>query len=221
MDNYIAPEIAGYAEQIVKKTIGAQTEIKFIEWSTGGLYNKVYIVHTTEGEFVLKTECNKIFPTSRTGQIENEVEGIRLCKQAGIPCPNVLDYDFTGKEIGVRYIFIERISGDIVMLEHDGMVDETKAEVKRQSIEICTRMSTMTNSHFGSLTQSGPLGWHKKWGDCYRAWFDLLIRDSIDIGLFTDEELDIVRVAAEIPIRDSMNYLPTFERVQSDVNIRF
>lgn len=211
MDNYIAPDIPGYAQSIVKKTIGAQTEIKSIEWSAGGLYNKVYIVHTTDGEFVLKIECNKIFPTSRTGQMENEVEGNRLCKQAGIPCPNVLAYDFSGREIGVRYIFIERISGDIVLVEHDGMDDETKAEVQRQTIEICTRISAMTNSNFGSLTPSGPLGWHKTWGECYRAWFDLLIRDSIGIGLFTDEELVIVRAAAKSPIRDSVACLPTFE----------
>ena len=211
MDNYVAPEIPGYAETIIKRTFGTNAALQSVEWTGGGLYNKVFYVHTSEGCFILKIECEKIFPSTRTGQIENEVEGIRLFTQAGIPCPKVLAHDFTGNDIGVRYIFTERVSGDIVLADMAQMDDATKAEVERQSNEICTRMKAITNTHFGSLTPSGSLGWHKTWDDCYRTWFDLLICDGESIGLFTNEESAIIRAAAKKPLESSLTHTPTFE----------
>ena len=209
MDNYIAPEIPGYAKEIIK-TLGSKAELKSVEWTAGGLYNKVFYVHTSEGCFILKIECEKIFPSTRTGQIENEVEGIRLFTQAGIPCPKVLAHDFTGNDIGVRYILTERISGDIVLVDMGQMSDATKAEVERQSNDICTRMAAITNTHFGSLTPPGPLGWHTTWADCYRAWFNLLISDGESIGLFTNQELSILKATAEKPLEASGVHSPTF-----------
>lgn len=210
MDNYVAPEIPAYAKQIVKNTIGSQAKVNSIEWTAGGLYNKVFYVHTSEGCFILKIECNRVFPSTRIGQMENEVEGSRLFRQTNIPSPKILAYDFTGNEIGVRYIFAERVSGDIVYVDRQNMDDATKAEVDRQTNEIISRIATITNSHFGSLTPSGSLGWHKTWDECYHAWFSLLIRDSVEIGLFTDEELAIVKTASEKPLENSKIYTPTF-----------
>ena len=211
MDNYIAPAIPGYAESIVKSTLGTQAKVNSVEWTAGGLYNKVFYVHTSRGCFILKIECDKIFPSNRTGQMENEVEGIRVFTQAGIPCAKVLAYDFTGNDVGVRYVFTERVSGDIVWGELEQMDDETKAEVTRQSHEMLAKMTGITNTHFGSLTPTGPLGWHKTWSECYRAWFNLLINDCVQIGLFTDEELAIVKAAAERRPKNSKEYLPTFD----------
>jgi len=211
LENYVAPEISGYAKSIIKKTLGTKAELKSVEWTAGGLYNKVFYVHTSEGCFILKIECKSIFPSTRIGQTENEVEGMRLFKQAGIPCPTVLSYDFSGNEIGARYVFTERISGDIVMVEQHGMSDAVKDEVKRQSAGICEKMKTITNSHFGSLLPSGSLGWHKTWNDCYHAWFNLLIDDGVKIGLFTDEEESILRATANKLLENSKAYLPTFD----------
>jgi len=209
LGNYVAPEIPGYARTIIKQTLGTKAELQSIEWSGGGLYNKVFLVHTSEGCFVLKIECDNIFPSTRQGQMENEVEGIRLFTQAGIPCPMVLAHDFTG-DIGVRYIFTERISGDIVFADIEQMSDATKAEVERQSNEICARMATITNTHFGNLTPSGLLGRHKTWAECYHAWFNLLINDGVSIGLFTDDEISILMATAEKPLMAPQTYIPTF-----------
>ena len=212
MGNYIAPEIQGYAQGIIKAAIGTRAEIQSFRWSDGGgLYNKVYCLDTTEGSFILKIECEKIFPSTRNGQIENEVEGSRLLKQAGIPCPPVTAYDIIGKDFGVRYILTECLSDDWpVIARMEQMDDATKAEVKRQATEILVRISTITNTHFGSLCPSGALGWHKTWNECYRAWFNLLIADCTSIGLFTDEELAIVNTAAVTPLAYSGNPAPTF-----------
>lgn len=212
MGNYIAPEIQGYARSIIKSVIGARAEIQSFRWSDGGgLYNKVYCLDTTEGSFILKIECDKIFPSTRKGQIENEVEGSRLLIQAGVPCPPVTAYDFIGKDFGVRYILTECLSDDWpVIARMDQMDDATKAEVKRQATEILVRISTIKNTHFGSLSPSGSLGWHKTWNECYRAWFNLLTTDCTSIGLFTDEEIAVVNAAAVKPLAYSKNPVPTF-----------
>lgn len=212
MDIYIAPEIPGYAQSIIKSAIGARTKIQSFRWADGGgLYNKVYCLDTSDGSFILKIECDKIFPSTRKGQMENEVEGSRLLKQAGIPCPSVLAYDFTKKDIGIRYILTECLSDDWPVIARMEQMDEiTKAEVKRQATDILARISTITNTHFGSLSPSGLLGWHQTWGECYHAWFNLLITDCISIGLFTDEELTIVKATAAKPFGCSENPVPTF-----------
>ena len=80
---YIAPEIPGYAQKIIKSAIGTRAEIQSFRWADGGgLYNKVYCLDTNEGSFIIKIERDRIFPSTRKGQIENEEKGSRLLKQA-------------------------------------------------------------------------------------------------------------------------------------------
>jgi len=45
MDNYVAPEIRSYAEQVARSTLGSHVKVDFVEWSAGGLYNKVFYIH--------------------------------------------------------------------------------------------------------------------------------------------------------------------------------
>ena len=212
MGNFIAPEILSYAQDIIKYALGARTKICAFKWSDGGgLYNKVYCLDTTEGRFILKIECDRIFPSTRKGQIENEVEGSRLLKQAGILCPLVTAYSITGKDVGVRYILTECLSDDWPVIARMGEMEEvTKKEVQHQATKMLNHMSAIQNTHFGSLSSSGPLGWHDTWEECYRAWFNLLISDCNSIGLFTEEELAIVNAAAATPLTYSDNPLPTF-----------
>ena len=211
MDNYVAPEIPGYAKIIVEKVLGSQVKVQSVEWTAGGLFNKVFYINTTEGCFVLKIECNRILPSTRTGQMETEVEGSRIFKRADINCPNILKYDFTGNDIGVRYIFTERVSNDILWGELDKMDEAAKTEIERKASEIAVKMREIKNTHFGSLTPSGLLGWHKTWAECYKAWFNLIIKDSVEIELFTSGEFAVVKAAAEAPLESSDKYLPAFE----------
>ena len=209
----IAPEIQMYTQQIVKNTIGTQAQVKGFEWSAGGLFNKVFKINTTNGDFVLKVECDKIFYATRKDQIENEVLGNALFQKAGIPCANILAYDYTKKDVGVRYVFMEWIKNDmndcpIGGLEH--FDEPTKSEIERQEKTIAEKEQGITNSHFGSLSQSGTLGWHETYDGYYHSTLNLLIKDSEKYGVFTDEELDIVKEASEKPLVYSKKYIPTF-----------
>ena len=212
MDFYVAPEIPGIARSILKSVFGNNAELVSFRWADGGgLYNKVYCIETTEGSFILKIECENIFPSTRRFQIENEVEGSRLLKQAGVPCPSVLAHDFTKNETGVRFVLTECLSDDYPVIARFEQMDElTKAEVERQATDVFKRISKITNPYFGSLLPSGPLGWRETWGECYKFWFDLLINDCVSIGLFADDELAIVKAADDLPIAYSGNPVPNF-----------
>ena len=213
VDN-IAREIWEYTQQIVKNTLGTQVKVKEFEWAAGGLFNKVFKVNTTDGNFVLKVECDKIFFATRKDQIENEVIGNALFKKAGIPCANVLAYDYTKKDVGVRYVFMEWIKNDmkdwpIGGLEH--FDEPIKSEIERQVKAIREKEQSITNSHFGSLSQFGTLGWHETYDGYYHSTLNLLIKDSEEYGVFTDEELAIVKKASEKPLVYSKKYIPTFD----------
>ena len=214
MDNTVAPEIHNYAQQIVKNTIGTQTKVNGFEWSGGGLYNKIFKVNTTNGNFILKMECDKIFFVTRRAQIENEVLGNEIFQKAGIPCANILAYDFTKNDIGEKYIFTDHINDEkedsCLWNRLDSFDEITQAEMKRQVDIIIEKEQTITNSHFGSLSQSGPLGWHETYSGYYHSTLNLLIKDSEDCGIFTDEELAIVKEATEKPLVYSKEYVPTF-----------
>jgi aminoglycoside phosphotransferase (APT) family kinase protein len=197
MDNYVAPEILEYARCIVRNAIGWQVKVNTIEWSAGGLFNKVYSVHTSDGSFMLKIECDRIFFSTRKEQIENEVAGRELFQAAGIPCAPIVAYDVTRNEIGVRYLFTERISGDILWLAFDRYDDGTKSEILRQETETLEKLHLITGTHFGSLSPSGILGRHKTWSEYCRYVFVLLLRDGENVGLFTDDEIAVLRETAK------------------------
>jgi len=87
-----------------------------------------------------------------------------------------------------------------------------KTDIKRKATNILVRISTVTNAHFGSLSPSGALGWHKTWHECYRTRFNLLLADYASIVLFADEELDIVKATAAKPLAHPGNPAPIFHR---------
>jgi len=215
MANYAESEIMGYAQQIIKNMIGAQTKIKGIEWSGGRFYNEVSRVNTTDGDFILKIERDKIFFSTRKEQTENDVYGNELCQKAGIPCANILAYDFTKNDIGVKYVFMEHIINDMGDAPLWGRVENfdevTKVEIKRQFITAFEKQARITSRHFGSLSPSGILGRHETYDGYHHSTLNLLINDSIELGLFTDEELDIVKKAAAKPLIYSKKYIPTFQ----------
>jgi len=200
--------------QIVKNAIGTKAEIKGVEWSDGGgMYCKVFKINTADGSFILKTERDKIFFATRKDQIENEVIGNRLFQQAGIPCPSILAYDFDKNNAGVRYILTEYIHNDMqdcpVWGQLDAFDDKTRAEIVRQFMEAVEKMRSMTNSRFGSLSPSGALGRHETYGEYYHSTLSLLIDESMELNIFTDEELDTVKKAAAKPLIYSKKYTPT------------
>jgi hypothetical protein len=216
MDDNVAPEIWEYTRQIVKNALGSQTAVKGFEWSDGGgLFCKVFRVVTSEGDFILKVERDRIFFANRKDQIENEVLGNEIFQKAGIACASVLACDFDKNNFGVRYILTEHIQNgfgdwplvDEIMAKFD---ESAKAKIRGQYETAVAAAEAIKNTHFGSLSPSGTIGWHETYDGYYRATLDLFIKESAELGIFAGEELDIAKKAAEKPLAYSKKYIPTF-----------
>ncbi|MCL2813035.1 MAG: phosphotransferase [Oscillospiraceae bacterium] len=213
MDDNIAPKIWEYTRQIAKNAFGAKAGVAGFEWSDGGgLFCKVFKVVTSEGIFILKVERDKIFFPNRKDQIENEVLGNAIFQKAGIACPDILAYDFTKSETGVRYVFMEHIKNDKQdwPANPDDFDEETKAEIKRQYQTAIDAAESIKNTHFGSLSPLGTIGRHETYDGYYHNTLNLFIKESEELGLFTGEELDAVKKAAAKPLVYSNKYIPTF-----------
>lgn len=211
MDNYVAPEIFDYAGQIIKKVLGTKVILKSVEWSGGGLYNKVYYVNTSQGNYILKMECDEIFLSTRKGQIENEVYANRLLQGAGVPCASVLSYDFTGNEMGKRYVFTQCITNDIVCLSWDSFTEIEKEKIRAEIKDVLKKMNGITNDSFGDIHENGVIGRHSTWKDCCNSVIGKLIQDCENLDLMTEEEISVVKAAAQKSLdRCTSIYTPTF-----------
>jgi len=197
LENNIAPEIQASAQQIVKTVFGERAKVNSFEWSTGGLFNKIFKINTTEGDFILKMECDEIFFATRKEQIENEVYGNELFRRFGIPCPKILAHEFTKNGVGTRYVFMEHIKNEGNDCPLHGTIDRfdesIKAEIERQFLAVFVKMREMTSTQFGGVSPTSILGRHEGYDGFYRSTLNLLIKDSENCGVFTGEELDIVK----------------------------
>jgi hypothetical protein len=206
-----------YARQIVKNALGTQAIVKGFEYTNaGGLFNKVIKVNTSGGDFILKIECDEIFFATRKEQIENEVLGNAIFSKAGIPCAEIIAYDYTKNNVGARYVFMEHINNALedwpLVGESMDKLDETaKSKIKQQVQTIVEKEQTIQNTHFGSLSPSGTLGRHETYDGYYHSTLNLLVKDSEKYGVFTDEELEIVKKAVKKPLAYSKKYTPTFD----------
>ena len=193
---------------------GERAKVNSFEWSTGGLFNKIFKINTTEGDFILKMECDEIFFATRKEQIENEVYGNELFRRFGIPCPKILAHEFTKNGVGTRYVFMEHIKNEGNDCPLHGTIDRfdesIKAEIERQFLAVFVKMREMTSTQFGGVSPTSILGRHEGYDGFYRSTLNLLIKDSENCGVFTGEELDIVKKAAEKPLVYEKKYVPTF-----------
>lgn len=210
MDNYVCPEAYEQAQLVIKKALGGNADVASVEWSAGGLFNKVYYVNTNLGGYVLKIECNDVFISTRKDQMENEIYGSKLFNEAGIPCPEILGYDLGKKDIGARYVLQNRISNDILWCDWFSYTPEQKEKICFEVKEIFEKMNGITSDYFGSLSPNGLIGRHKTWDDCYSTILRLLISDCERLSLLTADELNAVKkTCAYLAGKSPDTYIPT------------
>jgi len=113
----------------------------------------------------------------------------------------------------MRYVLMEHINNgtdDSPVLGAENFDEKTKDEITRQYAATVLAMRSVTGSHFGSISDSGLLGRHKTYDGYYHSTLDLLIEDGEALGIFTDEESDVVKQAAAKPLVYNKKYTPTF-----------
>lgn len=184
-------------EIIARDLLGSRARVESIEkWGIGAL-NACYRVMTTnpDGIYFVKFENECILPTTRRGQIEREVHGIRLARAAGIDAPDVLAYDFTPDRAGRKYLVEAFIEGELFW-----ELRESLSEVERQALradveDLLARMRGITSPVFGDLYPGGVTGQHASWPAAYTRMSEILLQDGRALDLFTPAEEQAVQAA--------------------------
>ncbi len=182
---------------IIKEAIGSDVELVCIETAKQGNINSSYIVHTREPEarLFLKIENHSRVPLFYNGQIEREVVGRNLLKEADIPCSNTLHYDFSKRDIGVKYILTDYVDASLLSDVWTSLDDTEKSVLKYKILDIVEKMKAIRSGYFGDLFENGSFGKHSTWAGAFKAMIETAIFDCCNMSTFTQDEAGILKQA--------------------------
>jgi aminoglycoside phosphotransferase (APT) family kinase protein len=182
-------------QAIIENFCGPQAQAVVYERWDGGALNECYKVQAGGRLVFVKIEWERIFPSTRRGQIAREVHGIRMANAVGIRVPEILAYDQTGQEVGRKYLVESFIDGQLFWEIRDELSDAEWDALKIDVGELLEKMNRITSPVFGDVFAGGPIGQHASWKAAYQAMSDLLLADSRELGLFNAEEEEMVQSA--------------------------
>ncbi|MBK1812739.1 aminoglycoside phosphotransferase family protein [Clostridium sp. YIM B02505] len=190
----ISKEFTNRVEQMLKKSQGEKCTLEVIEPCGGGAHNTCYYIVTKnpDNKFFLKCENDNIIPRTRSGQIEREVESIKLMHKAGIPCKNLIQYDSTKQEIGTRYVLEEFIEGKLLYEIWDGLAINEKQHISNEIEEIVEKMRNINLPYYGEVYENGIIGTHTTWREAYLSIGKILIEDASKLNILTEEDLVLI-----------------------------
>ncbi|ADL52973.1 phosphotransferase [Clostridium cellulovorans] len=199
MNLEISEEFIGRVEQLLKKSQGEKCKLKVIEPYAVGANNTCYYLVTKnpDNKFFLKCENATIMPRTRCGQIEREVEGIKLMNKAGIPCKKIIQYDFTKEEIDTRYVLEEFIEGELLIEIWNDLNESEKQNIANEIEDIVEKMRNINFSYYGDIYENSIIGKYATWREAYLSISEILIEDARQLNIFTENELALISRATE------------------------
>lgn len=195
----ISKEFIDKVEQLLKKSQGEKCKLEVMEPYGIGANNTCYYLVTKnpDNKFFLKCENTNIIPRTRCGQIEREVEGIKLMQKAGIPCKKIIQYDFTKQYIDTKYILEEFIEGELLIEIWNDLNENEKQEISNDIEDIIERMRNINFLHYGDIYENSIIGKYVTWREAYLSINEILIEDARQLNIFTEEELVLISKATE------------------------
>ena len=136
-------------------------------------------------------------PTTRRGQIEREVEGVRLASAAGIPTAPVVGYDLTGQLIGRKYILQEFVDAELLFIIDEYIEDREDEEIRSQLADIMKKMEAIHGPGFGDLCVGGAIGRHPTWRGAYDSMRRILLHDLEALDVLPQADLKVISDALE------------------------
>lgn len=197
METNVAFDPHQAAAVVVRELLGSTAKVKSVKkWGIGAL-NACYRVATTwqARVFFIKFENECILPTTRRGQIEREVNGIRLALAAGIDVPEVLAYDFSPDRAGRKYLVEAFIEGELFWEMRESLGEANWQALQADIEELLARMRGITSPVFGDLYPGGVVGQHAEWSAAYTRMAEILLADTRALELFSPDEEQLVQTA--------------------------
>ncbi len=184
---------------LVRDALGAKTRITRIETSGNGDVNSNYVIslEKPEQKVFLKMENPWLLPAFYHGQISRESEGLRLCREHGIPCPVQLAVDPDGVRTGYRFLLTEFIDGPLLSEAWASMSIPQRNDMRREVLDLTGRLNAIGVPEFGDLLPDGNRGRHARYRDAFRRLYEILMADCENAGLLNREQTSLIREAAE------------------------
>lgn len=210
----LSKEFINRIEKLLKKSQGEKCTLEAIESYGRGAQNTCYYIVTKNphNKFFLKCENSNIIPRTRCGQIEREVESTKLMQQAGIPCKNIIQYDFTQQDIGVKYVLEEFIEGRLLREIWSDLAINEKQSIANEIENIVEKMRNINFQYYGDVYENSIIGRYTTWREAYLSIAKILLEDSRQLNLFTEDELTLIsRVIESSSIKLSENIPASFD----------
>lgn len=131
-------------------------------------------------------------PTTRRGQIEREVEGVRLASAAGIPTAPIVGYDLSGQHVGCKYILQEYVDAELLFTIDEYIEDSEDEQIRAQISDIMGKMEAIRAPWFGDVYEGGVLGRHPTWRGAFAAMRALLLGDLEVLDVFKPADLQVI-----------------------------
>jgi hypothetical protein len=165
----ISEELRNVAETAIRVACGSSAQVSSLErWGYGALNSCLKVIANPPGEvFFLKIENERILPRTRRGQIEREVHSMRLMQKAGIACPDVTGYDFSGGQTGRRYLLEAFIDAQLFWEIRDQMTVLERQTLKIDMSAVLEKMRGITSPLYGDIYLGGVIGQHAEWTEAY------------------------------------------------------
>jgi len=192
-------EMLRLAGRAARRALGEGATVCEIERWGGGAHNDGFKLRLADGRLLfLKVEKPTIRTRTRRGQVQREVRGLALARQAGVDCAVVLDYAADGADgAGRRYLLEEFIAGDLLGEVLPTLPAEEQAALYAEFRERTDPLTRLHSDRFGEIYPGGALGQSDSWRDWLASLARILREDAAELGAYSPAEMDIITRAHE------------------------
>lgn len=174
--------------KIIEKTVGA--DIGNVSMSRIGVgdINDCYLFTCEKKSYFLKIQNKTNLPHLYERQIERDVLASAICKNVGIPCPDILAYDFSD-----GYVITEFIEYELLKDLWSSITNDQQTYIKTQALEYVKKMSSYKCGKYGALYLNGNIIQSDDWLTVYQNYTDIAIKDCLHFGTLCATEAIKIR----------------------------
>ncbi|WP_238483721.1 phosphotransferase [Anaerosporobacter faecicola] len=172
-------------EEKLENVFGVDIDKIHVKLCSEGDVNTSWIARYEDQTCFIKEQGQNNLPTLYENQIAREMIGTKLCREQGIPCPDIIACDLQNK-----FIITEFLPYEMVGHTWENMGEQQRLEIKTQALKLVEKMNQITFDQFGAVYSDGNISQYKEWTDSYRNIVGIALADCRNFGSLTQGESD-------------------------------
>lgn len=152
--------------------------------NTGDVNTSYIVLYDGQKAFV-KVQDKPDLPAFYNGQIEREAAGLTICKEKGIPCPSILQYN-----VEQKYIVTEYYEYPLLSQVWNSFDSIQKADMKQQILDVLQTLNNIESHKFGAIYPSKYQ--YDDWKDCFCQLMKVSMNDCLAYKSLSKEEAALI-----------------------------